>query len=251
MKRLFIFVSLLVVFFCVSQIAVFAAECKYVKDDKVKVNKDGYLMSYLWLDPTIENNMGSVPAQADDYFKDIPNKKGKKGEANLMPAENEKVKLDVDKKEHVWVRVNFHDMVETGEIRAEVGGNELDVGCWAGKDNEAQYLVSYLKWKSDKEITFTLGSDDASESYLNGEKVTNAPVDQDWAPANGGIGKAKVKGGQWNVLVVGIYESGGEWGVSVKIDPVPDEVDNTGKPFLAVEPKTKLSATWGAIKRGY
>jgi len=120
-KIFFILTTLCFCAFFLYQVVAFAAECKYVDKDKEKINKDGYLVSWLWLDPTIETNTTSVPAKNEDYFKDIPNKKGKKGEANLMPFEGDKVKIAVDGKEHTWMRVNFLDMVATGEIRAAVG----------------------------------------------------------------------------------------------------------------------------------
>ena len=45
-------------------------------------------------------------------------------------------------------------------------------------------------------------------------------------------------------------ETGGEWGISIQVDTVPDEVDNVGPMQLfAVDSLAKLATTWGEIKR--
>ncbi len=205
-------------------------------------------MSWLILDPYFQTNEGSTIAVAKDYFDD------KGGEAKLKPKEGDKVKIAATKTEHVWTRLNFADLKEMGEIGSPVGGNEFDILCWGGQgiNNAQEYLVTYLLWKNDTKVTLTLSSDDSSESYFNGKQVTFKAADQDWAAGNGGTGTAEAKRGQWNVLVVGAYETGGEWGISVKVDPIPDEVDNKGPAALfAVDPANKLPNTWGNIKNLY
>lgn len=249
MRKLFV---LLIFTFCLviaaNTYAIKPGECKYVKDDKVKVNDQGYIMSWLILDPYFQTNEGSTIAVAKDYFED------KGGEANLKPKEGDKVKIKATGTEHVWTRLNFSDLKDMGQIPAPVGGNELDIVCWGGQgvNNAQEYLVTYLLWKKDNKVTITLGSDDSSESYFNGEQVTFKAADQDWAAGNGGSGTVDAKAGQWNILVVGAYETGGEWGISVQVNPVPDEVDNKGPAALfAVDPADKLPNTWGNIKGSY
>ena len=244
-KKYFLFM-VLVVFCLVSISSIYAGDCKYVKDDKIKVDKNGYIMSWLILDPYIKDNVGATVSTGKDYFED------QKGEANLKPKEGDKVKIALTKSEHVWTRLNFADLKDMAQILAPVGGNEFDIVCWGGVDNAQEYMVTYLKWNSDNKVKFTLSSDDGSESYLNGKQVTFKAADQDWGAGNGGSGEASVKGGVWNILIVGAYETGGEWGISAQVDPVPDEVDNKGPASLfAVESAGKLSTTWSSIKTSY
>lgn len=243
MRKSYVLFTVLVVFCLVSIANISAGDCKYVKDDKTKVDKNGYIMSWLILDPYIKDNVGATVSAGKDYFED------QKGKANLKPKEGDKVKIALTKSEHVWTRLNFADLKDMAQIPAPVGGNELDIVCWGGVDNAQEYLVTYLKWNSGTTVTLTLSSDDGSESYLNGEQVTFKAADQDWAAGNGGNGKASVKSGKWNILVVGAYETGGEWGISVQVDPIPDDVDSSGPDALfAVEPASKLTATWGEVK---
>ena len=246
MRKIYVLFTILIVFCLVSIANIYAADCKYVKDDKVKVDKSGYIMSWLILDPYIKDNVGATVSTGKDYFDD------QKGEANLKPKEGDKVKIALTKSEHVWTRLNFADLKEMAQIPAPVGGNEFDIVCWGGIDNAQEYLVTYLKWNSDTTVTFTLSSDDGSESYLNGKQITFKAADMDWAAGNGGSGKASVKGGNWNILVAGAYETGGEWGFSAQVDPVPDEVNNVGPAKLfAVEPVDKMPIKWGYIKSSY
>jgi len=247
MRKLYVLFTVLIVFCLVSISNIYAikpGDCKYVKDDKIKVDKNGYIMSWLILDPYIKDNVGATVSTGKDYFED------QKGEANLKPKEGDKVKIALTKSEHVWTRLNFADLKDMGQITATVGGNEFDIACWGGVDNAQEYLVTYLKWNSDNKVKFTLSSDDGSESYLNGKQVTFKAADQDWAAGNGGSGEASVKGDAWNILVVGAYETGGEWGISAQVDPVPNEVNNIGPTQLfAVEPAGKLATIWGEIKK--
>jgi len=247
-KRYFLFMVLVV--FCLVSIsniyAIKPGDCKYVKDDKIKVDKNGYIMSWLILDPYIKDNVGATVSTGKDYFED------QKGEANLKPKEGDKVKIALTKSEHVWTRLNFSDLKDMGQITATVGGNEFDIACWGGVDNAQEYMVTYLKWNSDTSIILTLSSDDGSASFLNGKQITSKAADQDWAAGNGGSGKANVKGAAWNILIVKATETGGEWGISTQVDPVPNDVDNVGPSQLfAVESMGKLSTTWSSIKTSY
>jgi hypothetical protein len=240
MKRTYTFIIFAA--FCIVSISnTYAAE--YVDDDDLKVDDNGYIMSWLILEPYIKDNIGATVSAGKDYFED------QGGEANIMPREGDVVTIAETGTEHEWVRLNFADLKDMGMISAAVGGNELDI---SGRmiDNAQDYLVTYLKWDDNATVTLTLSSDDGSESYLNGELITFKAADQDWSAGNGGSGQAKVEGGKWNVLVVGAYETGGEWGISVQVDPVPNEVDASGPDAIfAVDPATKLATTWGKIRQ--
>jgi hypothetical protein len=180
-----------------------------------------------------------------DYFKD------QGGEANIMPKEGDEVTIAETKSKHVWARLNFADLVEMKQIGVAVGGNELDILCWGGQgpNNTQEYMVTYLKWDNATKAKFTFGSDDSSESYFNGEELHSFPADVNWGAGNAGTHEADVIPGEWNILVVGAYETGGEWGITVRVDPIPDEVNNVGPAVLfAVEPMDKLPITWGKIK---
>ena len=247
MRRMYV-LFIVPVAFCLMCVAnLHAADCVYVQEDVDKVNNQGYIMSWLFLDPFIEDNIGSDQSAGKDYFDD------QGGEANLKPKEGDEVEIAETNSEHVWTRVNFLDLVAMGELTAAVGGNELDIACWGPRDSvnyKQEYLVAYLKWNSDTKAKFTVGVDDATEVFFNGELIVEHPsASQDWGAGNAGSKEVSVKGGEWNVLVVGCYEAAGEWGITVQVDPVPNIINNVGPPELfAVEPMDKLTTTWGKIR---
>ena len=223
-------------------------DCEYIDDNDTQVNDQGYIMSWLFLDPFIEDGIGSDQAAGKDYFSD------QGGEANLKPKEGDQVEVAETGSEHVWTRVNFLDLVDMGQLTAAVGGNELDIACWGPRDSvnyKQEYLVAYLKWNSDTNAKFTVGVDDATEVFFNGELIVEHPsASQDWGAGNAGTAQVDAKAGEWNILVVGCYEAAGEWGITVQVDPIPDEVNNIGPDELfAVEPMHKLATTWGKTKQ--
>ena len=243
--------SMVLVAFCfvisANLYAVDPGQCEYIDDDDPQVDDNGYIMSWLILDPFISDTANAAgPACQMDYFE------GQGGEANLMPKEGDEVTIAETKSDHVWARLNFADLKDMGQIPAPVGGNEFDITCWGGQGptNTQEYMVVYLKWNTDTTAKFTVGVDDASEVYFNGEKIIDDPnSSQDWGAGNSGSAEVNAKAGEWNILVVGCYETGGEWGITVQVDPAPDEVSNIGPPELfAVEPVGKLPITWGEIK---
>lgn len=242
MKKLCILFVLVVVFCLAVTNVLYAAECKLVKDDKVKVDDNGYIMSWLILDPYIQSNITAATVGAKEFLEN---------EADLKPKEGDKVKAESDGKEHVWIRLNFLDAKDMAQIPSAVGGNELDFACWGGQGptNCQTYLVTYLKWKSKTTAKFTVGADDGARVYFNGEKIVESQTDKDWGAGNCGSGEGSANGGDWNILVVLCEETGGEWGISVQVDNKPDEVDNQGPPSLfAVDIESKLSTTWGNLK---
>jgi hypothetical protein len=245
MKKIYILVTFFMAF-CFIGVANLCAADDYFTDDEVKVNDQGYIMSWLILDPFISDGILSGPACQKDYFD------AQGGEANIMPREGDVVTIAETGTEHEWVRLNFFDLAAEGKIPAAVGGNEFDIQAWGGQGptNTQEYMVTYLKWDSDTKVKFTIGVDDASEAYFNGEKIIEDPnSSQNWAAGNSGSAEVDAKGGVWNVLVVGCYESGGEWGITVQVDPIPDAVNSSGpEELFPVEPVDKLPMTWGEIK---
>jgi hypothetical protein len=220
---------------------------QYVDDDDPAVDDNGYIMSWLILDPFISDPVGSAISCEKDYFED------QGGEANIMPREGDKVTIAEPGSDHEWVRLNFADLKDMGQIPAAVGGNEFDILEWGGQapTNTQEYMVTYLKWDSSGTVKITIGVDDASEAYFNGEEIIRDPkASQNWGAGNSGNADVDVEGGEWNVLVVGCYEAAGEWGITVQVDTIPDEVNSAGPEVLfAVEPASKLSTTWGSLKK--
>ncbi|MFC1712564.1 NPCBM/NEW2 domain-containing protein, partial [Candidatus Poribacteria bacterium] len=204
--------------------------CEYVKNEDVKIDSQGYIMSWLFLNPYIQGGVDAPTAVAKDYFAD------QGGEANLAPGEGDRVRIAETQSEHIWTRINFADLEDMGQIPGAVEGGNLNIACWGfaeDVENTQEYLVTYLKWDTSARVRFTMGSDDASELYFNGERLIYSPIDQAWAPGNAGRGEATVTGGEWNVLVVGVYETSSGWGATVRADPAPDEVNNVGLPPAA------------------
>ena len=219
----------------------------YVDDDDPKVDDNGYIMSWLILEPFIsDTSQQAGPACEKDYFED------QGGEADIMPREGDEVTIAETGSDHEWVRLNFADLKDMGQIPAAVGGNEFDIQDWGGQGptNTQEYMVTYLKWDASGTVKFTIGVDDASEAYFNGEEIIRDPkASQNWGAGNSGSAEVSVEAGEWNVLVVGCYEAAGEWGITVQVDPVPDHVNSAGpEELFAVEPMSKLTTTWGKIK---
>jgi hypothetical protein len=251
MRKIFALFTVVVAFCLVSAANLYAidpGECEYIDDNEPQVNDQGYIMSWLILDPFISDTTQLSGAAAQkDYFDD------QGGEANIKPKEGDEVTIAETKSKHVWARLNFADLVDPlKQIGVAVGGNEFDILCWGGQGptNTQEYMVAYLKWNEDTTAKFTVGVDDATEVFFNGEKIIDDPSDsQNWGAGNAGSAEVSAKGGEWNILVVGCYEAAGEWGITVQVDPIPDVVDNIGPPELfAVEPMGKLPITWGEIK---
>ena len=242
MKKVYFLFMLVVVFCLVVTNVLYAAKCELIKDDKVKVDDNGYIMSWLVLDPYINSGITTPAVGAKEFIED---------EADLKPKEGDKVKTEADGAEHVWIRLNLLDSKDMAQIPSAVGGNELDFTCWGGQGptNCQTYLVTYLKWKSNTKVKFTVGADDGARVYFNGDKIIDSPTDKDWAAGNCGSKDVSASGGAWNILVVLCLETGGEWGLSVQLDNKPDEVNNQGPSGLfAVDVDGKLSTTWSHLK---
>lgn len=244
MRKMCISFAILFTFCLVGSVSLCSAQ--YVDDDDPAVDDNGYIMSWLILDPFISDPVGSSISCEKDYFED------QGGEANIMPREGDVVTIAETGSDHEWVRLNFADLKDMGQIPAAVGGNEFDILDWGGQgpSNAQEYMVTYLKWDTGGTVKITIGVDDASEAYFNGEEIIRDPkASQNWAAGNSGNADVSVEADEWNVLVVGCYESGGEWGITVLLDTIPDEVNSAGPETLfAVEPMSKLTATWGSLK---
>ncbi len=245
MRKMCILFAILFVFCLVGSVNLCSAQ--YIDDDDPQVDDLGYIMSWLILDPFIGDPVGSAISCEKDYFED------QGGEANIMPREGDEVTIAETGTDHEWVRLNFADLKDMGQIPAAVGGNEFDILDWGGQapSNAQEYMVTYLKWDSAGTVKFTIGVDDASEAYFNGEEIIRDPkASQNWGAGNSGNAEVKVEAGEWNVLVVGCYEAAGEWGITIQVDTIPDEVDSAGPEVLfAVEPMSKLATTWGMLKK--
>ena len=250
MRRVYVLFTVFVAFCFVSAANLYGidpGECEYIDDDDPQVDDNGYIMSWLILDPFIsDTSQLSGDACKKDYFED------QGGETNIMPKEGDEVTIAETKSDHVWARLNFADLVDMKQLGAAVGGNEFDILCWGGQapTNTQEYMVTYLKWNADTTAKFTVGVDDATEVFFNGELIIEHPSNsQDWGAGNAGSAEVSAKAGEWNILVVGCYEAAGEWGITVQVDPIPDVINNIGPPELfAVEPMDKLPVTWGKIK---
>ena len=74
-----------------------------------------------------------------------------------MPQEGDVVTIAETGSEHEWVRLNFADLKDMGQIPAAVGGNEFDIVEWGGQapTNTQEYMVTYLKWDADTKVKFT------------------------------------------------------------------------------------------------
>lgn len=165
MKKIYVSIMVLFAFWLVgitNTYPIDPGDCEYVEDNEIKVNENGYIMSWLILDPYINDGVDSAQGCNKDYFED------KGGEANIKPKEGDKVTIKETNSEHVWARLNFQDLKEMGQIPAPVGGNEFDISCWGGQapTNTQEYMVTYLKWDKDTTATFNVGVDDAAEVFL-------------------------------------------------------------------------------------
>jgi hypothetical protein len=186
------------------------------------ITDNNYIVGWLVLGP-ITGTGGSTSAVGVDYIADAKIAKDEWHLAPKGPGEKALVKgIDLE-----WTYVNFADLEEDGRITQQgpkvakgVGGNELDF--W-GVDNSTAYGILYCLWKKDTSINIALGSDDAAAFGINGERLIYAPVDRNWAPDTDKASYS-VKGGKWNVLIWKCCETGGEWGISIKVEPPPDQV---------------------------
>jgi hypothetical protein len=209
-------------------------ESPYILDDLPTVTDDGLIASWLMLHEPIRTGLSSVPAMMADLID---------GERVLLPSANDVAPVLVGGGTHVWTRVNFVDMVDMGMLASFPSGNILNVPAWGGADNSTQYLVTYLRWDVSQSVTFRFGSDDASESYFNANRLHHFPTDGGWSHGNAGSETVQVVGGEWNVLTVGAHESGGSWSLSASVDPRPDSVDNTGQHASMVDFGAPVSLT--------
>lgn len=185
------------------------------------VNEMNYIVGWLVLGP-ITGTGGSTSAIGQDFIAEAGIAKD---EWHLAPK-GPKERVLVKGQDLEWTYTNFADLEEDGRIRLAtkvakgVGGNELD--HW-GVDNSTAYGVLYCLWKKDTSINIALGSDDSGAFGINGERLIYAQADRDWA-ADTDKASYTVKGGKWNVLIWKCCETGGEWGISIKVEPPPDQV---------------------------
>jgi hypothetical protein len=190
----------------------------YVLDDEPKVTNDGFIASWLMLDPPIETGLSADSAVQGDFVD---------GERRLLPSPGDLATVTEDDQTHVWTRVNFEDLVDMR--RAERPGNNLSLDGWPDWDLSSQYLAVYLKWEVSQSVSFRFGSDDSSESYFNGHPLHSSAEINAWWDGNAGSAVVPVVGGKWNVLIMATHDHTLRWAFSVNVDPAPEEVDTTGQ----------------------
>jgi len=134
---------------------------------------------------------------------------------------------------------------------APTGGDNLNpIANKLGKagdvnDHSAYALITIESASDQKGVIATVGSDDSVKVWLNGKVVWSNPV-------NRGAGDfqdrfvVNLKRGD-NPLLVKVSERGGGWSMFVGID-APGLTYNLKRAQLAVDPRGKLTTTWGTIK---
>ena len=209
-----------------------------------KIDKDGYILEWLVLGPIRDTGDGATAIKID-YLKDAG--EGSGGEA--APTEGDKVIIGPNDEELTWERINFQEMVDSGDIPGPaVAGNNLNRESWGGAavDNACAYFVTYLFYKEGGIKDFILGSDGTVTVWVNGEERWFNPIKRGWGgDEDPHAGAAKIN--SWNTYTVEICETGGSWALTVKaITPIDDV--STDPKVLSVEPLDKLTTTWGLIK---
>jgi len=219
-------------------------------------DKGMYIMSWLVLDPSLKlGSGGGAAAMAKDLYKDyfgIPKVDVSAKASNYPHAGDKSAKQNSAKEDMYWIPINLQDLFDAGQGKIFDSGNEFDWTEWGGQgvDQSDEFMFCLVKWNKAGTITIKVGSDDSEMTWVNGKEVCKGVADRDWTKDQDS-GKFDVKADEWNALFVEVGENGGEWGFSVRLEPVPDDHTlNTGA-LTAVNLQSKLSATWGNIKVQY
>lgn len=231
--------------------------------DHGKLEKGKYLMSWLVLDPPIclDPGMGGAASISRDLYKEVfgtPEKEvtadpkkwpyaGLRGKAittaNKSPACADYVQ---------FIPINFHDVMDANNPHLFSSGNQFDWIEWGnrGSDDFHQYMFSLVKWNQNTTVEITVWSDDPEQTWVNGEKVCEGLINRNWGdsvqPTD--TGQFEAKAGEWVAILVEVGERGGEIGVTVKLDPPPDDCTLDTQSAMAVTPAGKLTTTWGFLK---
>jgi hypothetical protein len=219
------------------------------------LEKGKYLMSWLVLDPPIVlGAAGGAASIGKDLYKDfvgiaetdVSSKNPKNYPRAGQKAKN--VSQGIGKNGMWWIPVNFQDMTDSQTFLG-TGGNEFDWKEWGfgGLDQFHEYLFALVKWNKGGKVTFTAGSDDPQQTWVDGVKTCEGLGDRDWAKDTD-KGEATVPAGQWVPILAEVGENGGEAGYSLRIDPAPDDHTLDVDSVLAVEAAGKAPLTWGYLK---
>ena len=228
--------------------------------DKGTLEKGKYLMSWLVLDPPIcvDPGMGGAASIGRDLYKEvfgIPEDEvtadpknwpyaGLRGKA-ITTANKSPCCADYVQ----FIPINFHDIMDAGSPWLFNSGNQFDWKEWGAQssDDFHEYMFSLVKWNQDTKVTIAVGSDDPEQTWVNGEKVCEFTGNRNW-PGDSETAEFEVKGGEWVAILVEVGERGGEIGVTVKLDPPPDDCTLDTQGAMAVTPAGKLTTTWGFLK---
>jgi len=227
------------------------------------LEKGFYLMSWLGTNPPIKVAAGTGGTASlnkpfyDEYFgvkeEDVS------ADRSNWPRAGLKSKKPIDEvplkgKDIYWTPFNFQDLVDAGEAEGFNSGNEFDwkewTGSFRGLDDFHMYIFCLVKWDNDAQVSLVIGSDDPSQTYANGIKVVEILGDNNWNRSMG-AGDFNVKGGEWVAMLAEIGERGGECGYTIRVEPPPNDHTLDVETVQAVDPRSKLTTTWGGVKFSY
>lgn len=225
------------------------------------LEKGLYLMSWLATNPPVKMVSGTGGSASinkpvyKDFFgvaeADVTKSKGNYPRAGLKSKKaNEEDPL---KGEYIyWIPINFQDMVDAGEAEGFNSGNEFD---WKERgfrtlEDYQMFIFCLVKWNKDTEVNLAAGSDDPSQTFVNGEILCEVFGDPNWA-RDTAKASFSAKGGQWIAFFVEVGERGGENGYTLRIEPPPSDHTLDIESALAVDSQGKTASTWGRIKVSY
>lgn len=227
------------------------------------LEKGLYLMSWLATNPPIKmatNAGGSAAINKpiyEDFFgvaEDDVSKSSKNYPYAGLKSKKPNDEAPFDGMDIYWTPINFQDMVDAGEAEGFNSGNEFDWKEWTGAfrspDDYQMFIFCVVKWNKDTQVNLAAGSDDCSQTYVNGEKLCEVFGDPNWA-RDTAKGSFSAKDGQWVAFFVEIGERGGENGYTLRIEPPPNDHTLDIESILAVDSQNKLTSTWGDVKVSY
>ncbi|MEE2911203.1 MAG: hypothetical protein VX830_12450 [Candidatus Poribacteria bacterium] len=229
MRNWNIFCSVLLVFFiCSSNFSLIEAQ------DKIEG-------PWYWLIVDTSKKGGGAAVTKDDWIKEVTG--GKLTEDKLAKQGITKEILKIKNKNKLkWT---------SGKI-APAGGNNVNdtinkIKLGNGDiNNHASYaIINCVSKVAKKGASARVGSDDGVKVWFNGKDVHTNAVDRGAGDFQDNF-EVDIKKGD-NVLMVKVTEKGGGWSMFVGIDA--KLTYNLKFAGLAVEPESKLTTSWGSVKR--